>query len=160
MTRMTLVACRGVESTLGPYFVRLLEGYSPYHEILVNSPFKGEETHCGVWSGRDGLLWTREHGRPSAIALDDLSIVMSSSALLMVNFFLSCNVFATYVYRLLPPDPIFQAFQDLASKYKFIDSAESAVVPCGRIADLHHLGLTGRWWSGATEIGYDRISDG
>jgi hypothetical protein len=85
-------------------------------------------------------------------ALDDPSIVMSSSDLLMVSFAIFSQACLINEFC---PDPIFQASQDLASNTRLIDSAEATVRTCEQeLQVLRTIGLdTGRWWSGATAMG-------
>jgi hypothetical protein len=85
-------------------------------------------------------------------ALDDPSIVMSSSDLSMVSFAIFSPACLVNEFC---PDPIFQASQDLASNTRLIDSAEATVRACEQeLQVLRTIGLdTGHWWSGATAMG-------
>jgi len=107
----------------------------PYHEILVNSPFKGEESPLRSMERTEMISVDTQNGRPSAIRPG--------------------RPIYRHVFQRLVDDPIFQASQDLASNTRLIDSAEATVRACEQeLQVLHTIGLdTGHWWSGATAMG-------
>lgn len=107
----------------------------PYHEILVNSPFKGEESPLRSMERAEMISVDTQNGRPSAIRPG--------------------RPIYRHVFQRLVDDPIFQASQDLASNTRLIDSAETTVRACEQeLQVLRTIGLdTGRWWSGATAMG-------
>ncbi len=75
----------------------------PYHEILVNSPFKGEENALRSMERAEMITVDARNGRPSAIRPGRPIYRYVFQRLVDGDFFfLSCTVFATYVYRLLP----------------------------------------------------------
>lgn len=107
----------------------------PYHEVLVNAPFKGEESPLRSMERAEMITVDAQNGRPSAIRPG--------------------RPIYRYVFQRLVDDPIFQASQDLASNTRFIDSAEATVRACEQeLQVLRTIGLdTGRWWNGATAMG-------
>ncbi|KAI9466031.1 RNA12 protein-domain-containing protein [Lactarius psammicola] len=107
----------------------------PYHEILVNVPFKGEESPLRSMERADMISVDTQNGRPSAIRPG--------------------RPIYRHVFQRLVDDPIFQASQDLASNTRLINSAEATVHTCEQeLQVLRTIGLdTGRWWSGATAMG-------
>jgi len=110
-------------------------GTVPYHEILVNSPFKGEENPLRSMERAEMISVDTQNGRPSAIRPG--------------------RPIYRHVFQRLVDDPVFQASQDLASNTRLIDSAETTVRACEQeLQVLRTIGLdTGRWWSGATAMG-------
>ncbi|KAH9180374.1 RNA12 protein-domain-containing protein [Lactarius sanguifluus] len=102
----------------------------PYHEVLVNSPFKGEESPLRSMERAEMIAVDTQNGRPSAIRP------------------------GRPIYR-----HVFQRLVDGFSRsrlqHKLIDSAEANVRACEQeLQVLRTIGLdTGRWWSGATAMG-------
>lgn len=107
----------------------------PYHEILVNSPFKGEESPLRSMERAEMISVDTQNGRPSAIRPG--------------------RPIYRHVFQRLVDDPIFQASQDLASNTRLIDSAETTVRACEQeLQVLRTIGLDSEhWWSGATAMG-------
>ncbi|KAI0005857.1 RNA12 protein-domain-containing protein [Russula compacta] len=107
----------------------------PYHETLMNVPFKGEEGPLRSMERAELIAVDTQDGRPSTIRPG--------------------RPIYHYVFRRLVDDPIFQATQDLASNAKLVETAEATVRACEQeLQVLHTIGLdSAHWWSSATATG-------
>lgn len=125
----------------------------PYHEILVNTPFKGEESPLRSMERAEMISVDTQNGRPSAIR-PGRPIYRHVFQRLVDGEFIFIRVFSTSFSNEFCPDPIFQASQDLASNTRLIDSAEATVRACEQeLQVLRTIGLdSGHWWSGATAM--------
>ncbi len=125
----------------------------PYHEILVNAPFKGEESPLRSMERAEMIFVDAQNGRPSAIRPGRPIYRHVFQRLVDGEFILICT--SLCLISVFCPDPIFQASQDLASNTRLIDSAEATVRACEQeLQVLRTIGLdTGRWWNGATAMG-------
>ncbi|KAI0256515.1 RNA12 protein-domain-containing protein [Lactifluus subvellereus] len=104
----------------------------PYHETLMNAPFKGEEGPLRSMEQAELITVDTQDCRPSMIRPG--------------------RPIYHYVFQRLVNDPIFQATQDLATNAKLIESAEATVRACEQeLQVLRTIGLdSGHWWSRAT----------
>jgi len=107
----------------------------PYHETLMNAPFRGEEGPLRNMEHMELITVDMQDGRPSAIRPG--------------------RPIYRHVFRRLANDPIFQAVQDLAFNAKLIEKAEATVLACER--ELQVLRLIGfdsaRWWRRTSATG-------
>jgi hypothetical protein len=128
----------------------------PYHEILVNSPFKGEESPLRSMERAEMISVDTQNGRPSAIR-PGRPIYRHVFQRLVDGEFKKFHIVSARLGLIseLCPDPIFQASQDLASNTRLIDSAETTVRACEQeLQVLRTIGLDSEhWWSGATAMG-------
>jgi len=104
----------------------------PYHETLMNTPFKGDEGALRSMEQAELITVEALDGRPSAIRPG--------------------RPIYRYVFRRLVNDPVFQATQDINFNAKLIESAEATVRACEQeLQVLRAIGLdSGRWWSRMT----------
>ncbi|KAI0060858.1 hypothetical protein BV25DRAFT_1839423 [Artomyces pyxidatus] len=108
----------------------------PYHDMLVNYPFKGDEAALRNMEKSELVTIGTHYGRPSVIRPG--------------------KPVYRYVFERLVSDPIFSATQELASNLKLIDAAEATVRVCEQeLSTLRTIGDEGaHWWSGpdATQV--------
>ncbi|KAI0273842.1 RNA12 protein-domain-containing protein [Gloeopeniophorella convolvens] len=107
----------------------------PYHDILVNVPFKGDEGPLRSMEQAEMIAVDAQNGRPSMIRAG--------------------RPIYRYVFERLVNDPVFQATQDLAYNTKLVESAEATVKTCEQeLQVLRTIGLDAEhWWSSATATG-------
>ncbi|KAH9997539.1 exonuclease [Russula vinacea] len=107
----------------------------PYHETLINAPFKGEEGPLRSMERAELITVDAQDGRPSTIRPG--------------------RPIYSHVFRRLVDDPIFQAIQDLSFNAKLIENAEATVLACEQ--ELQVLRVIGydsaHWWSRTTATG-------
>ncbi|KAJ7771805.1 RNA12 protein-domain-containing protein [Mycena metata] len=102
----------------------------PYHEVLLEFPFKGDESPLRSLEHAELIAIGTHNGRPSTIRPG--------------------KPVYKYVFDRLVKDPIFQATQDIAYNEKLIASAESTVKACeSELLTLKEIGTDGEhWWGG------------
>ncbi|KAJ6618269.1 RNA12 protein-domain-containing protein [Mycena sp. CBHHK59/15] len=102
----------------------------PYHEVLLEFPFKGDEAPLRSMEHAELISIGTHNGRPSTIRPGK-------------------PVFK-YVFERLVNDSIFQATQDIAYNEKIISSAESTVKACEQeLLSLKEIGTDAEhWWGG------------
>ncbi|KAF7338610.1 Mitochondrial escape protein 2 [Mycena venus] len=104
----------------------------PYHEVLLEFPFKGDEAPLRSMEHAELIAIGTHNGRPSTIRPGK-------------------PVFRA-VFERLVKDSIFQATQDIAFNEKIIASAESTVKACEQeLLALKEIGKDSEhWWGGNT----------
>lgn len=125
----------------------------PYHETLMNVPFKGEEGPLRSMEQAELIAVDTQDGRPSTIR-PGRPIYHYVFRRLVDGMFTHWHTPAAqtqYFYL----DPIFQATQDLTFNAKLVETAEATVRSCEQeLQVLHTIGLdSAHWWSGATATG-------
>ncbi|KAN0124028.1 RNA12 domain containing protein [Russula decolorans] len=100
----------------------------PYHEMLLNVPFRGEESPLRSMERAELITVDTQDGRPSTIRPG--------------------RPIYRHVFRRLANDPIFRAVQDLAFNTKLIEKAEATVLACEQeLQVLRMIGFdSARWW--------------
>lgn len=101
----------------------------PYYEVLLDTPFKGDELPLRAMEHAEIISISTYHGRPSTIRPGK-------------------PVFK-YVFERLVDDPVFQSSQDIALNEKLISNAESIVRTCeSELSTLQDLSKAERsfWW--------------
>ncbi|KDQ60596.1 hypothetical protein JAAARDRAFT_67035 [Jaapia argillacea MUCL 33604] len=99
----------------------------PYHDVLLEFPFKGDETAIRSMEHSELITVTTENGRPSMIRPG--------------------KPVYKYVFERVVRDPIFQATQDISFNEKQIASAESIVRACEEeLLTLKQLGTDPNHW--------------
>ncbi|KAJ7184170.1 RNA12 protein-domain-containing protein [Mycena filopes] len=106
------------------------QGEIPYHEVLLEFPFKGDEGPLRSLEHAELIAIGTHNGRPSTIRPG--------------------RPVYKYVFDRLVKDPIFQATQDIAYNEKSIASAESTVKACeSELLTLKEIGTNDEhWWGG------------
>ncbi|KAJ6500400.1 RNA12 protein-domain-containing protein [Mycena sanguinolenta] len=104
----------------------------PYHEVLLDFPFKGDEAPLRSMEHAELITIGTHNGRPSTIRPGK-------------------PVFRA-VFERLVNDPIFQATQDIAFNEKVIAGAESTIKSCEQeLLTLNEIGKDSQhWWGGNT----------
>ncbi|KAF7974077.1 hypothetical protein HWV62_13499 [Athelia sp. TMB] len=105
----------------------------PYHDLLIQFPFKGNETPLKSMEHAELISINTSNGRPSTIRPGK-------------------PVFK-WVFEQLVRDPVFQANQDIAFNEKIIASSENTVRACeDELMTLKDLGgaYSSWWWWGQT----------
>ncbi|KAH9966490.1 RNA12 protein-domain-containing protein [Russula dissimulans] len=107
----------------------------PYHETLMNVPFKGDEGPLRSMERAELIFVDALNGRPSTIRPG--------------------RPVYRYIFRRLANDPIFRATQDLSFNAKLIEGAEATVRACEQeLQVLRTIGFdTARWWRRTTATG-------
>ncbi|KAJ7470384.1 RNA12 protein-domain-containing protein [Mycena latifolia] len=102
----------------------------PYHEVLLEFPFKGDEAPLRSMEHAELISIGTHNGRPSTIRPG--------------------KPVYKYVFERLVNDSIFQATQDIAFNEKLIASAESTVKACEQeLLALKEIGTDAEhWWGG------------
>ncbi|KAJ7090200.1 RNA12 protein-domain-containing protein [Mycena belliarum] len=102
----------------------------PYHEVLLEFPFKGDEAPLRGMEHAELIAIGTYNGRPSTIRPG--------------------KPVYKYVFERLVNDSVFQATQDIAFNEKLIVSAESTVKTCEQeLLALKEIGTDVKhWWSG------------
>ncbi|KAH8102922.1 RNA12 protein-domain-containing protein [Cristinia sonorae] len=102
----------------------------PYHDVLMDYPFKGDETPLRSMEHAELISIVTHNGRPS--------------------FIKPGKPVYKFVFERLVGDPIFQATQDISYNNKLIASAESTVKTCEQellvLKDVE-AGTSGMWGS-------------
>ncbi|KAF7311650.1 hypothetical protein MKEN_01068400 [Mycena kentingensis (nom. inval.)] len=103
----------------------------PYHDVLLEFPFKGDEASLRSLEHAEIISITSANGRPSTIRPG--------------------RPVYRYVFERLVNDPIFQATQDIAFNEKQISSAESTIKSCEQeLLSLKDLSASDHWlWGGS-----------
>ncbi|KAJ7756804.1 RNA12 protein-domain-containing protein [Mycena maculata] len=103
---------------------------APYHEVLLEFPFKGDEAALRSMEYAELISIGTHNGRPSTIRPG--------------------KPVYKYVFERLVNDSIFQATQDIAFNEKMIAGAESIVKACEQeLLTLKEIGTRGEhWWGG------------
>jgi len=104
----------------------------PYHDVLLDFPFKGDETALRSMEHAELISIGTHNSRPSTIRPG--------------------KPVYKWVFERLVNDPIFQATQDIAFNEKIVASAESTVKACeAELTTLKELGTApSHWWGGRT----------
>ncbi|KAF7322646.1 hypothetical protein HMN09_00043200 [Mycena chlorophos] len=105
----------------------------PYHDVLLEFPFKGNETALRAMEHAEIISIATHNGRPSAI--------------------IPGRPVYRYVFQRLVDDPIFQATQEIAFNEKLITSSESTIKTCEQeLLSLKEIaGQESHWlWGGNT----------
>ncbi|KIM87636.1 hypothetical protein PILCRDRAFT_815213 [Piloderma croceum F 1598] len=99
----------------------------PYHDLLIDFPFKGDETPLRNMEHAELISINTYNGRPSSIRPG--------------------KPVYKYVFEQLVGDPIFQATQDIAFNEKVIASSESKIRVCeDELMRLKEIGADSSWW--------------
>ncbi|KAI0048209.1 exonuclease [Auriscalpium vulgare] len=107
----------------------------PYHDLLVNYPFKGDEAALRSMEKSELVTIGTLNGRPSVIRPG--------------------KPVYRYVFERLVKDPIFQATQDLAYNTKLVEAAEATIRACEQeLTTLSAMPETSSSWS------WSRATDG
>ncbi|KAJ7745975.1 RNA12 protein-domain-containing protein [Mycena olivaceomarginata] len=110
----------------------------PYHEVLLEFPFKGDEAPLRNMEHAELISIGTHNGRPSTIRPGK-------------------PVFRA-VFERLVNDSIFQATQDIAFNEKVIAAAEGIVKAC-ELELLSLKDIEGGWWGNAASSTHARIGD-
>jgi len=104
----------------------------PYHDVLLEFPFRGNETALRSMEHAELISVGTHNGRPSTIRPG--------------------KPVYKWVFERLVNDPIFQATQDIAFNEKIISSAERTVKECeAELIALREIGTApSHWWGGRT----------
>jgi len=104
----------------------------PYHNVLLDFPFKGDENALKSMEQADLISISTHNGRPSTIRPG--------------------RPVYRYVFERLVEDPVFQATQDIALNEKIISSSEYTIKACEQeITTLKEIGTeSSHWWGGRT----------
>ncbi|KAJ7286029.1 RNA12 protein-domain-containing protein [Mycena rebaudengoi] len=105
---------------------------APYHQVLLDFPFKGDEAALRSMEHAELISIGTHHGRPSTIRPG--------------------KPVYKYVFERLANDPIFRATQDIAYNEKIIAGAEGTVKACEQeLLSLKEIGTDAEhWWRGSS----------
>jgi hypothetical protein len=122
----------------------------PYHETLMNTPFKGDEGALRSMVQAELITVEALDGRPSAIRPG--RPIYRYVFRRLVNGSAPLGRFPVAQAHVFYLDPVFQATQDINFNVKLVESAEATVRACEQeLQVLRAIGLdSGRWWSGMT----------
>ncbi|KAI0797741.1 exonuclease [Abortiporus biennis] len=100
----------------------------PYHDVLIDFPFKGDETALRSMEYSELISIVTHNGRPSTIRPG--------------------KPVYKYVFERLVNDPVFQATQDIAFNMKVIASSETMIKSCeAELITLKDVDAgTSSWW--------------
>ncbi|KAI0317299.1 exonuclease [Amylostereum chailletii] len=104
----------------------------PYHEMLVDFPFKGDEAALRHMEQAELINIGTHNGRPSVIRPG--------------------KPVYHFVFEKLVNDPIFKATQDITYNSKLVESAEGTIRACEQeLTTLKNIGTDdAHWWSGSS----------
>ncbi|KAI0079001.1 hypothetical protein K474DRAFT_1592893 [Panus rudis PR-1116 ss-1] len=117
-----------------PEACRLLLQIIPYHDVLMDYPFKGDETALRNMEHSELISIGTQNGRPSSIRPG--------------------KPVYRYVFERLVHDPVFNATQEMSINAKLIAAAETTIKACeDELLALNNIDQgTSHWWGPSSAV--------